>query len=121
MGAPALPSGSRASHEAPTGLHPSGFDPSRSHMIPFTQYLLPDGRKKSTFIGVHIDVADRAREIIAKGLAFECELLTTGEASFTITDPEKGDLDIRVVPNGPGVREAIEEMVRSLPLDGGGL
>lgn len=29
LGAPALPSGSRASHEAPTGLHPSGFDPSR--------------------------------------------------------------------------------------------
>lgn len=36
-------------------------------------------------------------------------------------DPEKGDLDIHVVPNGPGVREAVEEMVRDFPLDGVGL
>jgi hypothetical protein len=30
MGAPASPSGSRASHETPSGSHPTGFDPSRS-------------------------------------------------------------------------------------------
>lgn len=113
--------GSREPDPSFTGSVPSGFDPSRGHMIPFTQYLLPDGRKKSTFIGVHMDVADRARSIAAKGLAFECELLTTGQVSLTITDPEKGDLDIRVVPNGPGVREAVEEMVRRFPLNGGAL
>ena len=82
------------------------------HLIPFTQYLRPDGRKRSTFISVHTDVAKKARSIMARGLAFECEVLATGEASFTITDPEEGDLDIRVVPNGPGVRDAIECMVR---------
>jgi hypothetical protein len=30
MGAPASPSGSRATHETPSGSHPAGFDPSRS-------------------------------------------------------------------------------------------
>ena len=29
LGASATPSGSRATHETPAGLHPSGFDPSR--------------------------------------------------------------------------------------------
>jgi hypothetical protein len=84
--------------------------------IPFTQYLMPDGRKRRQFIDVAEDVAAKASAIIEEGLAFECELLTTGEASFTITDPKRGDLDIRVVPNGPGVREAIEEMVRQFRL-----
>lgn len=80
--------------------------------IPFTQYLLPDGRKRQTSIEVAPEVANKARSIIRCGLSFECELLITGQASFTITDPEEGDVDIRVIPNGPGVREAIEEMVR---------
>jgi len=119
LGASLRETGSR--EPSPGGLGPLGFDPARSHMIPFTQYLLTDGRKRSTFIGVRMDIADRAQAMIARGLTFECELLTTGEASFTITDPEKGDLDIRVVPNGPGVRETVEEMVRGFPLDGGGL
>jgi hypothetical protein len=81
--------------------------------IPFTQFLRPDGRTRSTEVEVSDDVAAMARAIIARGLRFECEVLTTGHASFTITDPEEGDLDIRVVPNGPGVVEAIEDMVRS--------
>ena len=34
MGAPASPSGSRATHEARSGLHPSGFDPSRIGDLP---------------------------------------------------------------------------------------
>jgi hypothetical protein len=33
LGASALPSGSRRSDEAPTGLHPSGFDPSRTRDV----------------------------------------------------------------------------------------
>ena len=86
-----------------------------SGVIPFTQFMRPDGRRRSTGIDVAEDVASKARKLIADGLAFECEVLATGEASFTITDPDEGDLDIRVVPNGPGVREAIEEMVRHFP------
>jgi hypothetical protein len=80
--------------------------------IPFTQYLLPNGRQKQTAVAVAPDVADMARTIIARGLRFECEVLQTGIVSFTITDPEEGDLEIELVSNGPGVVEAIEMMVR---------
>jgi hypothetical protein len=83
-----------------------------SNEIRFTQYLLPHGRRRETSIEVADDVAEKARAIIAEGLAFECEVLSTGHASLTITDPEEGDLDIRIVPNGPGVREAVESLVR---------
>lgn len=82
-------------------------------LIPFTQYLLPSGKRREVTIEVAPEVAAKARAIIARGLCFECELLRTGEVSLTITDPEGGDLDIRVRPNGPGIREAVEDLIRN--------
>jgi hypothetical protein len=83
-----------------------------SREIPFTQYVAPTGRAKPTSIEVANDVADKADVIIARGLTFEVEILSNGQVSATITDPERCDMDIVVVPNGPGVREAIEAMIR---------
>lgn len=80
--------------------------------IPFTQFIPPHGKRRPTSIEVAPDVHERAMSLIANGLLFECEVLSTGQVSVTITDEEDGDLDIRVIPNGPGVREAVEEMVR---------
>lgn len=79
--------------------------------IPFTQFILPNGKRRSTSIEVSDDAAAKALQLIERGLVFECEILSTGSVSVTITDPEEGDLDIRIVANGPGVREAIEAMV----------
>lgn len=84
--------------------------------IPFTQYMLPHGRKVPVSIEVADDVAGKADELIAQGICFECEVLTTGQVSLTITDPELGDLDIHVRQNGPGIREAVEDMVRKFDL-----
>jgi hypothetical protein len=82
--------------------------------IPFTQYLLPDGRTRPTAFDAPDDVAARARAIIAAGHRFECEVLTTGEVSLTIHDVENGeDLAIEVVPNGPEVPEAVVRLVES--------
>lgn len=81
--------------------------------IPFTQYMMPNGRKVPVSIEVADDVYATATKLIDAGLCFECEVLTTGQVSMTITDPEEGDLDIRVRPNGPGIREAVEDMVRN--------
>lgn len=81
-------------------------------IIPFTQFLRPDGRQREVVIEVDPVIAAKARAIIARGLRFECEKLSTGQASLTITDPEEGDLDIRIVPNGPGIRAAVEDLVR---------
>jgi hypothetical protein len=85
---------------------------SESPIITFTEFVLPHGRTREQYIEVAADVADKARTIVARGFRFECELLRTGQVSLTITDPEEGDADIRVVPNGPGVRDAVEDLVR---------
>lgn len=85
-------------------------------IVPFTQYLRPHGERRDVFIEISPDIAAKAHAIIARGLVFECEELSSGEVSLTITDPEEGDLDIRVVPNGPGVREAVEDLIRNFGL-----
>lgn len=85
--------------------------------VPFTQYLRPNGRAVPVKIEVADDAALKARKIIDFGLEFECEVLSTGEVSLTITDPEDGDLDIEVVPNGPGMREAVERLIDRFRLE----
>ncbi|WP_230280234.1 hypothetical protein [Croceicoccus sp. Ery15] len=80
-------------------------------IIPFTQFVAPNGHRRPVTIEVSDDTAAKARLIIQRGFAFECEVLMSGEVSLTITDPEEGDLDIEVVMNGPGVREAVERLV----------
>lgn len=80
--------------------------------IQFTQYLMPDGRKAEVTIDRPDDIAVKAREIIARGFRFECEMLSDRESiSLTITDPDEGDLDIEVVQNGPEVPLAVDRMV----------
>lgn len=79
--------------------------------IPFTQYMRPDGRAVPVMIARPVDIAEKARSIIARGLCFECEHLTTGDVSLTITDPDEGDVDIEVVPNGPDVPAAVDRLV----------
>lgn len=80
--------------------------------IEFTQYVLPDGRRKPVLIDRPDDVAQKARRIMDAGHRFECEILTTGEVSLTIHNIEdEEDVDIEVVPNGPEVPVAIDRMI----------
>lgn len=82
--------------------------------IPFTQYLLPDGRKRETGIDRPDEVAAKAQRIIDAGHRFEAEVLTTGDVSLTIHNiADEEDVAIKVVPNGPGVGEAVDELVKS--------
>lgn len=80
-------------------------------IIPFTQFVAPNGTRREVTIVVSDETATKARLIIQRGFAFECEVLMSGEVSLTVTDPDEGDLDIEVVQNGPGVREAVERLV----------
>ena len=83
--------------------------------IPFTQYLLPDGRKRAVEFSVSGEEAIIARRVLDKGLRFEAEVLTTGEVSLTIFDPEKEeDVAIEVVPNGPEVPKAVSALVMAM-------
>lgn len=78
--------------------------------IPFTQYLRPDGRRVSVSIERPKRIELLAQAIIAAGYRFECEHLTTGHASLTVSD-DKGDYMHEVVANGPLVPDAVDRLV----------
>ena len=79
--------------------------------IPFTQYLMPDGRKEEVKIARSAGVAKKAQEIISAGYALECEMLSDySTISLTICD-DKEDLDIELCKNGPGIPEAVDNMI----------
>lgn len=78
--------------------------------IPFTQYLMPNGRAVPVKIDRPDPVSSKAHAIIARGYSFECEMLTTGEVSFTITTDD-GDEEVEICENGPEVLVRIDAMV----------
>lgn len=83
-------------------------------MIPFVQFLRPDGREREHRGGFvrPAPIEEEARRLIARGLRFECEVLTTGDVSLTIADPSKGiDVACELVENGPGVEEAVDRLI----------
>ena len=86
--------------------------------IPFIQYLRPTGRPVAVSIVRPADIAAMAATILARGFRFECECLTTGEVSLTVTD-DVCDRDIEVVANGPDVPDAVDALIerfhRKLP------
>ena len=78
--------------------------------IAFTQYLRPDGRKRSVTTERPEPIEALARRIVDAGYAFECEELMTGDVSLTITNDE-GDADIELVANGPDVPAAVDRLI----------
>jgi hypothetical protein len=78
--------------------------------ITFTQYLRPNGRRADVSITRSPEVEAKAQAIIAAGYWFECEELTTGHVSFTVTD-RTGDVMHEIVMNGPAVPEAVDRLV----------
>jgi len=81
-------------------------------MIPFIQYLRPDGRKIYAEISRPEEVELKAGQIMAAGFRFEVEILTTGQVSMTITNDEDGDVATEIIPcNGPEVPEAVDRMI----------
>ena len=86
-------------------------------MIPFTQYLRPDGRRKAESIERPPEVEAAAHAIIAAGFRFEAEVLRTGFVSFEVLkEDEHGDADtlaMTTVANGPKVPEAVDRLVRN--------
>jgi hypothetical protein len=80
--------------------------------IPFTQYLMPNGERRSIEIKRPEDIYEKAMDIIKAGHCFEAEMLRTGEISLTIFNvAEEEDVDIEVIANGPEVPLAVDRMV----------
>ena len=84
--------------------------------IPFTQYVLPHGRRREETIERPADIEALAQKFIDAGGRYECEVLTTGEVSFTAVfcdeDGDEQDVEIEICANGPAVREAVDALVR---------
>ncbi|MDJ0512782.1 MAG: hypothetical protein QNJ62_04995 [Methyloceanibacter sp.] len=80
--------------------------------IEFTQYIAPHGRTKTITIFRPQDIADKAAAILSQGFRFEAEIVPGlgNMVSLTIADDEM-DHAIEVVPNGPGVGEAVDRLI----------
>lgn len=82
--------------------------------VPFTQYLMPNGRKQAVEIPLSEPIEKMAHELIERGHKFECEMLRDYvTCSFTISaiDPNEPDVAITLCKNGPDVPVKIEEMI----------
>jgi len=80
--------------------------------VPFTQYVLPDGRKKHEFIDVDPDLAKKAWALIDNGYYFEAEILTTGIVRFTCCFDDE-DIAIELSKNGPDVIVAVAKLIET--------
>lgn len=86
--------------------------------IPFTQYLMPDGRRDQVFVERDGHVATKAQEILNFGLRFECEVLSNGVCSFTIFDNEiEEDVAHKLSKNGPEVLKAVDSMIEEFSFE----
>jgi hypothetical protein len=83
--------------------------------IPFTQFLLPDGRRTEVRIERPMDVAGKAQELIRAGFRFEIELLRNGMVSMDCSHPdvvdEEGPIASAVCRNGPEVPASVDKVV----------
>ena len=87
--------------------------------IPFTQFLLPSGRRAAVSIDVEdAEIDTLAAELLARGARFEVEMLRTGHVSLECCSSkpdEHGDRTTyahEISDNGPPVVEAVKRLVR---------
>ena len=83
--------------------------------IEFTQYILPNGRKELIKIDRGPAYDKKASALRKAKCRFEAEILRTGEVSLTCEQEESDGnwltLSIEVVPNGPGILEAVDRLI----------
>lgn len=87
-------------------------------IVEFTQFLRPDGRKRT----IHFELADKSLDesvnrLLKEGFRFEIEVLQTGEVSMEILredeDDEVDSIAMEVIKNKPGgIVPFIEKMIR---------
>jgi hypothetical protein len=76
-----------------------------SHFVEIWEYKRPNGMSVPHPLEVSKDTFDQCGLIQSKGFRFECELLTTGHVSATITDDD-ADHAITVFANKQGAFES---------------
>ena len=75
-----------------------------------TQFVRPDGHKRPVSCTIADEFADKVRAMEDAGLRFTAEVIGPNVA-FCIENFEE-DLVCEIVPNGPGIIQAVEKMIR---------
>ena len=86
---------------------------SKKYEIPFTQYLMPDGRRKDEAIDMPKAEYDKWLEAKALGFNMGVELLSDYQ-TVSMTIEHRGiecDYDIVLCPNGPEVPKKLSELL----------
>ena len=88
--------------------------------IPFTHYYLPNGRKELEHAPASEEAAALALDLIARGVHFDAEVLSTGMVSLTAEKDDEDDpvLAIKVFTqtSAEQVTAKVEELVRDADL-----
>ena len=84
--------------------------------IPFTQYLLPDGRTKTVHWVCKSEDQERKAKLRVKARAiFECEMLGTGDVSLTCEredhEGQPQTLAHEICSNDKSVVDAVEKLI----------
>jgi hypothetical protein len=79
-------------------------------MIPFTQFLRPNGRKVTNPIDRPAEIEEIAAELILRGVRFEAEVIDT-VVQLTANYGSK-ELIGFLVPNGPEIPGKVDELVK---------
>lgn len=77
-----------------------------------TQFHLPNGSPETVRAELPIEYEDDYKSMQAAGCRIELEVLRTGMVSATISSKTR-DIDIRLAPNGPGVLQAVQQMLKA--------
>jgi len=81
--------------------------------IDFTQYLMPNGRRKTVSIERPTEVYQKAKALMLAGYRFEIEVLSTGEIHMDCSHgaDDEGPVAVEVCANGPDVPIAVDRLV----------
>ncbi len=85
--------------------------------VKFTQYLRPDGRRKTIRLQVPDEIGAIAEQVVAAGYHFDAEVLMDEKTVSFTCEPDEPDEDgedqpiaSELVENGPGVGEAVHRL-----------
>lgn len=79
--------------------------------VPFTQYVLPDGRARKVICPLEsAELQELADELMRKGVHFDAEILRTGEVSLT-AELREDVLSILVIPQDRALA-AVPQLLR---------
>ena len=85
-----------------------------NNTIEFTQYILPNGRKKQLFIHATKEYVEKSKAIIEDGNRFEIEVLRNGTVSMTIFNMElEEDINIELCFNETDFQTHLHKLIDS--------